>query len=152
MPGPRQPINLLLAKGKKHLTKTEIQSRKKNEVKASTNKVLAPPYLPENLKTEFNRIAKELMKSKIITNLDCEALARFIIADYEFQQVTIRILKLKTVGPRFFSMLNAQEKLLKMARSSAIDLGLTISSRCKLVIPEEEKKVNPLEAKGFGNI
>ncbi len=33
-----------------------------------------------------------------------------------------------------------QEKLFKMARAAASDLGLTITSRCKLVVPKPEEK------------
>jgi P27 family predicted phage terminase small subunit len=49
-------------------------------------------------------------------------------------------------------VLNNQDKLFKQCRSSAMDLGLTISSRCKLVVPkaEEDTKELSLEDRLFG--
>lgn len=140
MARPRQPTDLLLVKGKKHLTKKEIEDRKSKEVKALNDNIEPPSYLPDKLKQEFNRISRELINIGIMSNLDCEALARFIISEYQYQQITSKILKLKTVGTKYFDYMAFQEKAFKMARQAANDLGLTISSRCKLVVPKKEKK------------
>lgn len=45
MAGQRQPIELVLAKGSKHLTKKEIEERKSSEVKPITDDISPPPYL-----------------------------------------------------------------------------------------------------------
>lgn len=45
MAGQRQPIELVLAKGSKHLTKKEIEERKSSEVKPITDDIFPPPYL-----------------------------------------------------------------------------------------------------------
>lgn len=148
MAGPRQPIDLILAKGNKaNLTKEEIEKRRAQEVNASADKVEPPSYLPEELKEQFNRIADELIEIKIMSNLDCEALARFIVSESQYQKVSLKILKLKTIGPTYIELVKTQEKLFKMSRQAAADLGLTISSRCKLVIPkkEEEKPKNKFQ-------
>ncbi|WP_233099740.1 hypothetical protein [Bacillus velezensis] len=50
MARPRQPVDLLLVKGKKNLTKQEIEERRAQEVKAPNDKVKAPSYLPKDLK------------------------------------------------------------------------------------------------------
>lgn len=140
MARPRQPTDLLLIKGKKHLTKAEIEDRKSKEVKASADNIEPPSYLPAELKEEFNRIAGELIEIGIMSNLDSEALGRFITSEYQYQQITSRMLKLKTIGIKYFEYMNFQEKAFKMARQAASDLGLTISSRCKLVVPKKEDK------------
>ena len=140
MARPRQPISLIEAKGKKHLTKAEIKQRKESEIKADSDNVVAPSYLPDELKEEFYRIAAELIKLDIMSNLDCEALARFISSEYQYQKVTAQILKMKTIGPKYFDLLSVQEKLFKMCRAAASDLGLTISSRCKLVVPKKQEE------------
>jgi len=141
---PREPIDLIIAKGKKHLTKKEIEERRAQEVKASNDKIEPPSYLPDELKEKFIRIANELIEIDIMSNLDCEALARFIVAESQYQRVSEKIFKIKTVGPKYAELIKTQEKLFKMARQAANDLGLTISSRCKLVVPkkEEEKPKN----------
>ena len=45
MAGQRQPIALVQAKGKKHLTKAEIAERERTEVKAPSDRVTPPSYL-----------------------------------------------------------------------------------------------------------
>lgn len=136
----RQPIDLIIAKGKKNLTKKEIEERKAKEIKVSNNSVEPPSYLPDNLKEEFTRIANELIEIGIMSNLDCEALARFIVSESQYQKVSERIIKMKTIGPTYMDLINVQDKLFKMTRQAANDLGLTISSRCKLVVPKKEEK------------
>ena len=44
MAGQRQPIALVQAKGKKHLTKAEIAERERTEVKAPSDRVTPPSY------------------------------------------------------------------------------------------------------------
>lgn len=144
MARPRQPIDLIVAKGKKNLTKKEIEERKNSEVQAPADKVEPPSYLPKVLKEEFKRIAEELIDIGIMSNLDNEALARFLVSEYNYQKVTKKLLKTGVDNPKYYDLLLLQEKLFKMCRQSASDLGLTISSRCKLVVPKakEEKPKN----------
>ncbi|NFM47897.1 phage terminase small subunit P27 family [Clostridium botulinum] len=151
MTRPRQPIDLIVAKGKKNLTKKEIEERKSSEVKAPADKIKSPSYLPNNLKKEFKRIAGELIDIGIMSNLDCEALARFIVSEYNYQKITKKLLKTGIDNEKYLDLLLMQEKLFKMCRQSAGDLGLTISSRCKLVVPKkEDKKELTEEEKLFG--
>lgn len=149
MAGPRQPIDLVLYKGKKHLTKAEIEERKAREVKAKSDAIEPPSYLPKKLKDEFNRIATELKDIGIMSNLDCEALAHFVVAEHQWQKVTKELLKCKEVDEKYMDLLRSQEKIFKMARQAANDLGLTISSRCKLVIPKEEEEKPPSKWEKF---
>lgn len=152
MAGQRQPIDLLLIKGKKHLTKKEIEERKSREIKAPADKIRAPSYLPKELKTEFNKIAKELTRIEIMTNLDIDALARFIIARKMYLDVTDKLLSMRPLDAEYMDLLQAQDKLFKQCRQSAGDLGLTISSRCRLVVPKkEEKKQKTEEEQLFGD-
>nr|WP_208461160.1 phage terminase small subunit P27 family [Clostridium botulinum] len=142
---------MLLVKGKKHLTKAEIEDRKSKEVKAPSDKVKAPSYLPADLKKEFNKIAKELKEIGIITNLDIDALARFIIAKKMYLELTKQILEKPELMIVDKDIVTTQDKLFKQCRVSASDLGLTISSRCKLVVPKkEDKKELTEEEKLFG--
>ncbi|MBP1083495.1 phage terminase small subunit P27 family [Bacillus capparidis] len=150
MARPRQPTDLLVVKGKKHLTKDEIEDRKSKEVWAPADKVEAPSYLPDELKAEFDRISLELLAIEIMTNLDCEALARFIVAENQYQKVSVKLMKMKSVGERYMDLLKIQEKLFKQARASASDLGLTISSRCKLVVPKQQDEKPKNKFSKFG--
>lgn len=176
MAGPKQPIDLLLIKGKKHLTKKEIEERKSKEVKAPSDKaVKSPSYLPSDLKKEFKKLAEELVDIGIMSNLDVDALARFLLAKKMYLQVTNELLKQEPVrlveqpildeegevieikqmtvsNETYTELLINQDKLFKQSTKAAADLGLTISSRCKLVIPKkEEEKPKSKEEKLFGD-
>ncbi|MGE6628997.1 P27 family predicted phage terminase small subunit [Bacillus altitudinis] len=174
MARPRQPVDLLLVKGKKNLTKKEIAERREQEIKAPDDKVKAPSYLPKDLKREFKKIADELKNIGIITNLDVDALARFLFAKKLYLQVTEQLLErgpMKKVIVRnldkegnvisedeklvpnddYSDLLINQDKLFKQCRQASSDLGLTISSRCKLVIPKKDDgKPKSKEEERFG--
>jgi P27 family predicted phage terminase small subunit len=145
MARPRQPTDLLIVKGKKHLTKDEIADRKSKEVKAPADNVQAPSYLLEfeGLKEEFDRIASELIEIGIMSNLDCDALANFIVEQHQYEKISIKMLKMKSFGPRYRDLQQIQKDHYKNARASASDLGLTISSRCKLVVPKKSEDDKP---------
>ena len=140
-----EPIALVQAKGKKHLTKEEIETREAQEIKAPSDAVNPPDILTKKQREEFSEIAKQLIELKIMTNLDVDALARFIISRDMYEKVTR---KLRGSGvmldiDKLDKLSRVQDRYFKACRSSAGDLGLTISSRCKLVLPEPKPIVTP---------
>ena len=90
MAGQRQPTDLVVMKGKKHLTKAEIEARKNAEVVAPNDKVKPPAYLTPEQKKKFRKLSKELLAIKLIANVDCDALARLLIAQQHHRQRYIR--------------------------------------------------------------
>ena len=64
MAGQRQPTDLVVMNGRKHLTKAEIEARKNAEVTAPCDKVRPPSYLTPEQKKQFRKIAKELLEIK----------------------------------------------------------------------------------------
>lgn len=134
----RQPIKLTLLKGKTHFTKAEIEERIATEVKVDSDKVKYPAYLPKELRTEFTKISKELVRVGLMSNLDIDSLARFLISreQYVLTMQTLREIdpsddiihyeRVSRVNATFFHQL---------AKSSA-DLGLTITSRGKIQVPK----------------
>lgn len=154
MAGQRQPVELLLAKGKKHLTKKEIEERKTKEVKANADNIKPPSYLNKKLKPHFNYIAEQLIEIGIMTNLDCEVLARYVILENQFQQISTKLMSLDVNDEDYYKFCTLQDKIFKQVRQVGNDLGLSISSRCKLVIPskQEEEKEQSLEDKLFGGL
>ena len=91
MAGQRQPTDLVVMNGRKHLTKAEIEARKNAEVTAPCDKVRPPSYLTPEQKKQFRKIAKELLEIKLISNLDCDALARLLIAQTQYIEITEQI-------------------------------------------------------------
>lgn len=91
MAGQRQPTDLVVMNGRKHLTKAEIEARKNAEATAPCDKVRPPSYLTPEQKKQFRKIAKELLEIKLISNLDCDALARLLIAQTQYIEITEQI-------------------------------------------------------------
>lgn len=84
MAGTRQPLEVIQGKGRKHLTKAEIENRKKTEVKAASDNVKPPSFLGAKQKKRFTEIANELLDLDIMANIDCDALGRLIVVEDEF--------------------------------------------------------------------
>ena len=148
MAGQRLPLEVVQARGSKHLTKAEIRERQEREIKPITDNIIAPTYLTQKQKNEFYKIAEQLTKLKILGETDVDALSRYITAKemYENAVKQMRKKEVKDNPYAFEKWLKIQDKLFKQCRSSANDLGLSISSRCKLVVPET-KKETPKENK-----
>jgi len=144
MARPREPVDLIAAKGRKHLTIAEYVDRKNTEVTAAADNIKPPVFL----------LAIQLVDLKIMTNLDCDVLARYVKAESEYIKVTKQLQKINFT-PNKKSMVSAeiqiaeqytqynylskiQNRLMKACNENAKELGLTISSRCKLVIPKEK--------------
>lgn len=165
MAGPREPVNLVIAKGKKHLTKAEIAERQSREVQPVTDGIAAPSFLTGKQKEEFDRIAGQLKKLGIMGETDCDALARYITAQTFYAEAVKDMRKLSKDRPKkddyegeecryyaelelYYSLVDSatkrQDRYFKQATTAAAALGLTISSRCKLVVPvkEEAPKTN----------
>lgn len=160
MARPREPINLIVAKGKKHLTKEEYEARKSTEVTASSDNIVPPSYLVKKEKEKFNEISKQLLEIGIMSNLDCDILGRYLRAESEYIRLTKQLDKIKLMPDKKNNMSEEKQMELQLKKYSYIqkmqlkaakqcnecarELGLTISSRCKLVMPkkEEEKPEN----------
>ena len=148
MAGQRQPIELVKAKGAKHLTKAEIAEREQSEVRPITDNIIAPEYLTKKQRETFDRLAEQLKALKIMGETDVDALARYITAnDFYINAVKkMRSKEVKNNPVEFTAWARIQERYFKQCRSAANDLGLTISSRCRLVVPER-KTETPKENK-----
>lgn len=142
MPGPRQPVQLLQAKGAKHLTKAEIEERTKTEVKTDTPRYVLPPkWLPEQLRDEFKKISRELIALNIFSKLDADSLAFYLMSRQEWMQDTAELATARRQrDPNSIKLWSdLQAKHFKAARQTANELGLTVTSRCRLVIPKKDE-------------
>lgn len=154
MAGPRQPIDLLEYKGNKHLTKAETEARRAAEVKAPKPKgkrVKPPAYLPESLHKKFRSLAKQLIAIGILAEIDYDCLARYLLAEQAYLAVTDNVnLAIKNKAISLLEDLSkTQMRYFNQCSRAAADLGLTISSRCRLVVPkppEDEAAGDPINA------
>jgi P27 family predicted phage terminase small subunit len=161
MAGPRQPIDLVVANGRKNLTKAEIAERRATEVAPCADDLTAPSYLTAAEKKRFNKLAGQLAKIKVMGETDTETLARYVTAQALYEKATKELRALTNKRPTdtkaddYYNLLDmwttaqdnlarVQDRYFKQAQTVASSLGLTISSRCKLVVPvkDEAPKVN----------
>lgn len=165
MAGPRQPIELVVANGRKHLTKEETEERRQRELKPCTDEIAAPSYLTAKQKKDFYKIAAQLEKLKIMGETDCDTLARYITAQGLYEQAVKDLRAVQKERPKgddattmamakWATMLEQldkrQERYFNQAQKAAAALGLTISSRCRLVAPVVEEKPKENKFSKFG--
>lgn len=137
-----QPIELILAKGKSHKSKAEIKERMNSQVKAPSDKIVPPDFLDTKQKEQFKEIARELTDLDIMSNLDCNALAMYIKAFDLYVKIAekLEVTQLDDLE-QFKKLTILHDKYAKQCRMLASDLGLTISSRCRLVIPKAPEPI-----------
>ena len=143
MPGPRQPTDVVKAKGRKHLSKTEEAQRRAGEVQVERPKtVKVPKWVPEDLKKEFRALGRKLLAAGLYTDLDADTLGRYLVAQRQYilaTQETERALDQRN-QEMADSWGKIQERYFKQARNCANDMGLTVTSRCRLVVPDAPQK------------
>ena len=167
MAGQRQPTDLVVMKGKKHLTKAEIEARKNAEVVAPNDKVKPPAYLTPEQKLHFGLLSNVLLAFKLLAYGVCDAVARLLIAQDQYIEITDKIRETPLmvdvpvyemrenpdtgeqervqVGTREVvngereRLMIIQDRCMKQCRQGASDFGMTVSSRCRLVVPKAKE-------------
>lgn len=149
MPGPRMPLAVLEANGKKHLSEAEKAERAAQEVKLPRPKKISPPsWLPEYLKGDFRKLAKELLEADMgAAGLDRDTIGRYLVAQRQYTAAARHVsdaLDAEDVE-EVAAWGKEQERCFKQCRACAADMGLTISSRCRLVLlpKKEAAETNP---------
>lgn len=111
---------------------------------------------------DVQKIVKELRAIDLVSNLDVDALARLVIAQENYvavteemksQPLTIRmefkendadgnpiIVERQVVNSTVERLALLQDRYFKQCRQGAADFGLTVSSRCRLVVPKADKE------------
>lgn len=139
MARPREPVDLIKAKGRKHLTKQEYEDRKAAELDVPFMDIKPPEYIKgEKQIAKFNYYADMLKKIGIFTELDVDVLARYIMGEQIYLQYTALLVKYSKVNDldKLAKIQTLQDRAFRQCQQCARDLGLTITSRCKLVVPQ----------------
>lgn len=140
---PKEPVALILAKGNTHLGREEAERRMDEEVKVPFTDIEPPVYLVgEKQRAEFMHYAGMLKAIGIFTELDVDCLARYIISKELYLAYTSLVTKLvkKQDVQASGKAQTQQDKAFKQCQSCARELGLTISSRCRLVVPQVDNE------------
>ena len=137
MARPREPADLIKAKGRKHMTEDEYEERKQSEIDVPFVDVQPPSYLKKKQKEKFMDIADKLLAIGIMTELDVDMLAMYILSHdlyLSYTKTIAQLIKQNDIAG-LKDVQNMQDKAFRQAHTAARALGLTITDRCRIVIP-----------------
>lgn len=146
MPRRKEPVDLILAKGKSHhITKSVEEQRRAGEIKVPFKKIIPPAMLrTKKRKEEFTEIAEMLDEIGIWTELDASVLAMFVIARSEYAKFTSLLEKEMAAKEIDWKAIEktqiSQNTAFKQATTCASRLGLTITDRCRIVMPQAKEQ------------
>lgn len=145
MPNQREPINLLLLKGKKHLTQEEIAARQASEVTAPGGNAKPPGYLNAGQRAEFLELAEQLAALNILGDIDAGELGRYVVA----HSMYARYAKLLRTLPKKKAA-RLRELRVKTAEEAGRKVGPGEELDDTEVLLELEKSLTTLLDKFFG--
>lgn len=139
MSGRRQPTNVVKANGRKHLSQAEEAERRAGEVQAPPPESLDPPkWLPKKLHKEFSAMADRLAKLELYSDFDQDVLGQYYLCRDRWQAADKKAAKAIRANDdeQARAWTTVQGSYFKQARQCAESMGLSVSSRCKLVVPK----------------
>lgn len=143
MAGKRQPTALVKANGKKHLSRAEEAERLAAEPKVDPPSTVTPPKgLEKRFHNEFLEIGQILLAAGLYTELDRDVLGQYFVLRDRWRRAdkrasaAIRANNEKSAQ----AWTSVQKSYFQQAHECAIRLGMTIDSRCKLMVPESVKQ------------
>ena len=168
--------NMAVVGGGKHWTKAEIERRQREELHLPKPKTLkAPKWLTPEARKLFATYAKQLLAfpEGIVSELDTGTLARYCDCELSYAEASrqkdfflseCRQLRMQALddsagayeltGCEAYTSAQKQvdywsgqmARFEKICRGCASDMGLTVTSRCRLVVPQVElaPEVDPL--------
>lgn len=138
MAGKRQPTSIVVANGKKHLTKAEIDERLDSEVRVpAPEKAVPPKWLPKKFHAEFQELGELLLRAGLYAELDRDILAQYLVTRERWARAD----KLTSAAIREKDEKLAKEwgglqsTYFKQCRQCAEAMGLSITSRCRISLP-----------------
>ena len=150
----KEPVSLILAKGKSHhITQKIEEERRRSELPVIADNINPPDFLSDDEKAKFRQIADILNELGIMSDLDCDVLGRYIKSQSDWEKYSKFVgnaqksLKqafdendIENIG-FYTNILSKYEglraKAFSQCQTCASSLGLTITSRCKIVMPQK---------------
>ena len=139
MAGKRQPTAVVEANGRKHLSRAETDARRDAEIQIPpAEKVTPPKWLPKECRTEFRKVGEMLRDAGLYSDLDRDVLAQYFLCRVRWlaadtQAAAAIASEDEKLAKEWTSV---QQSYFRQARQCAEAVGLSVSSRCRLVVPE----------------
>lgn len=122
----------LMDRTNKHYTKAEIKERKAREVSVKSDNIKPSSFLPKSLHKRFNHFVKEMEEWGILSNLDSDALSRYILADHKYWEVQKVMEDIDFEDTAYQRLSTLENKYFDQTLKLAAQLGLTMTGRMKL--------------------
>jgi hypothetical protein len=152
MPGrKKEPVDLIVLKGKKHLTKAEIEERKEEEIKVVPDELVIPYGLTEEQERLFVQTYNDLAEYDMATHLEMDILTRFVKAKSEYDRLSALIEQME-VDDFYLKVLTLRLRVSEELRKCECDLGLNVFARMKMVAPKKDKPEPTQAERLFGEL
>lgn len=139
MSGRRQPTAVVEANGRKHLTQAEADERRDREIHVPPpDRVTPPAWLGKKYHAEYVRIGDILLAAGLYSELDQDVLAQYFVSRDRWEKAdkkagaAIR----KNDEKLAKEWTSIQATYFKQARQCATAMGLDVTSRCRIVVPQ----------------
>lgn len=139
MSGRRQPTAVVEANGRKHMTQAEADERRDKEVHVPPPDAAVPPgWLNKKYHEEYTRIGEILRSAGLYSELDQDVLAQYFVSRDRWEKADKKagtaIRKNDEKLAREWTSIQAT--YFKQARQCAEAMGLSVTSRCRIVVPQ----------------
>lgn len=138
MAGKRQPTSLVEANGRKHLTRAEADERRDKEVYVPPPERVTPPrWLPKRLHEEYLEIGDILLAAGLYADLDRDVLGQYFLTRDRWIRADKKAAAAIKAGDekQAREWTGVQGAYFKQARQCAEAMGLSVTSRCRIVVP-----------------
>jgi phage terminase small subunit len=154
-----QPIDILVAKGKKHLAKNEIKHRKEHEIKLGSKELLCPAYVKNDVAafSKWREIKHLYSNVDFISSSDTGMIARYCVTYSEYLNLRERMKRINNIHDDGDNLENyiedsdefdnrIKKQLMDMISTDAIlRLETAINKKQDLLVKMEDRMfLNPL--------
>lgn len=138
MPGKRQTAAVVEAAGKKHLSRPEADERRDREVHVPPpERAIPPKWLPKRLHGEFREVGEILLAAGLYAELDRDVLAQYFLARERWLKADKKAAAAIKADDEKLARewTGVQGTYFRQARQCAEAMGLSVTSRCRIVVP-----------------
>ena len=138
MPGKRQSTATLESAGRKHLSRAEAGERRGREARVPPPEQAIPPkWLPKRLHAEFREVGEVLLAAGLYAELDRDVLAQYFLSRDRWLRADKKAAAAIRAGDEKLAKewTGVQGTYFRQARQCAEAMGLSVTSRCRIVVP-----------------
>ncbi len=147
---PRKTVASIEAEGNRHkFTKSELEARAASELKVEPGGLEPPRFLTtKTQREEFEKLAEMLAPLEVACELDSDSLGMYVMAREQWASANKKLRSALRSGDldEMAKATRVQDAAFRQVRACAGDLGLTITSRCRIVAPVKEGEKPPENA------